>query len=285
MELEVVDPRGDLDVSAVKIFHNGIDVTETLMRQASSSVRGEERKILLTVPVVRLPAAEDNLIEVTYQGQSGAYGYARFEEPECMAFRLHSVSNTADFSPSERVLKMIEEESVKEGFSPAFTAGLVAQESGFDPRVISWAKAIGLTQMTTLAEQEVIHQFPDFPRYPQAHEMPVPWLRALVMLKKMNPENEWRLDTRKSVRGGLAYAHYLADRWSTPENLDYIRKTFPDPEMAHTQLMLASYNAGYSRVYASLKKHGRGWLKTQEMRGIRGYVNRTVSYCYHFSKV
>ena len=63
-----------------------------------------------------------------------------------------------------------------------------------------------------------------------------------------------------------------------------IKDLFDDPETARVKLLLASYNSGYFRVMSAFSRKGPEWLNAPELRGVRGYVNRIMSYCDGFSK-
>ncbi|MBI3543556.1 MAG: transglycosylase SLT domain-containing protein [Deltaproteobacteria bacterium] len=202
------DPSGVKSNYHLVVRHNGLDVTSSFLRQAT--VTKQPKSLRIFVPLVRLPADRENLIEVFYMES-----YARYEAPRCHAFKQGPLVSTNGFTPNQQLLELIRNISREHGFSPAFTAGLIAQESGFDPRTVSWAKAIGLTQVTPSAR---------------------------------------------------------------------IRTTFDDPDTALTQLVLASYNSGYTRVSNAFARGGANWLSSTELREARKYVGRITSYCDQFSE-
>ena len=283
-KITIEDLSGEIEKHKLTIRYNGYDVSKTFLRRARVSIDRFERKITIENPRIRLSPASDHFIEVTYRNSQGNYAYARYGSPSCYAFRPKSVLSLAGFSAPPNLLQLIEEVSKRKGINPAFSTGLVAQESGFNPQAVSWAKAVGLTQVTAIAESEVLKENSDWPQYPQLNELSVIQLKALIMSGKVNAQNEWRLHPEHSVQGGLAYITYLAKRWSSPENLEKIRKLFRDPEAAQTQLILASYQSGYSRVASALDERGKKWLQDDGLTEARKYVNRIFSFCDHFSE-
>jgi hypothetical protein len=272
------DPAGVKSNFHLIVRHNGLEVTPSFLRQAQVTINGKDLRI--HVPLVRLPADRDNLIEVIYMDS-----YARYESPRCNAFsRELPLVGAPGFNTDPRLLEIIRRISRLHGFSPAFTAALIAQESGFNPRTVSWAKAIGLTQVTPLAEDEIVSGNSTWPRYPGINELPALFVKALVVSGNANRSNEWRLDSELSIHGGLTFAELLARRWSAPDSLARLKQQFADPDDALTRLVLASYNSGFARVNGAQSRLGPNWLSAPELREARKYVNRITSYCDQFSE-
>jgi hypothetical protein len=284
LRITIDDPSGIPDDFKLSIRFNGYDVTPAVLKQAEVVRRNENRTLELKIPQLRLLPSWDNQIEVSY-GHDETYDVqARYESPSCDAFKNQFVATTESFEIEAEFLRKIARVSKDRGFSPAFSTALIAQESGFNPRAVSRSKAIGLTQVTSLAETEMSKLMPQWPRYPGINELPFPVVKGLVVAGQVNPENEWRLDTEKSIWGGLTFAKYLSGRWKSPENLEKLRAIYGEiPESLHTQLVLASYNSGYSRVLQAVNERGRDWLNSPELRAAKTYVNRIFSFCDHFS--
>lgn len=285
----VDDPAGFKQGYKLSVRHNGIDVTQSFLRQASISENNGGKQLVIQVPVIRLSPKTENLIEVAYGGHSaGANAYSKFKPPHCQLFEQKKLTTTLGFKPDADLLGLIDRLSKQNGFNPSFTAALIAQESSFNPRTVSWAKAIGLMQMTPVAEDEVLSHVPRslmrWPRYPGLNEMSSIWVKTLILSGQVNALNEWRLDSERSIIGGLAYAEILLERWSTPENMSRIRELFSDRDVEYTKLVLASYNSGYTRVFSALNKYGQSWLASPELAEARYYVNRIFSYCDHFAE-
>jgi hypothetical protein len=275
-----------------KVRYHGHDVTRSFLMQAKVTRNVISKRIVLEIPSIRLAATTDHLIEMGYRAPSGRSSVAKLPPPICRAFEAHDIHRTDDFRPDDQMLKLIESISRQTGFSPAFTAALIAQESAFNPRSVSYARALGLTQVTPIAEEEISGVHKDWPRYPGLNEISAPMLKLLVMTGEVNSRNEWRLNPERSIRGGLTFAQMLADRWTDSEGLSKVRWASgaanaggaTDPELARTQLVLASYNSGYSRVLNAIQRNGSAWLTSSELREARKYVNRIFSYCDSFSQ-
>jgi soluble lytic murein transglycosylase-like protein len=227
-------------------------------------------EVRLRVPHLRLSPRRDNVIEVFYGD-----AYANYPLPRCDLFRNLPITHTGEFKPSPELVRAIERVARESGFSPAFAAALIAQESGFDPRQISWAKAIGLTQVTSLAEEELrarkAENVANWPKYPEIDTYPVFLLKAMITAGEINSGNEWRLHPERSIRGGLAYARILVDLWKNAT-----------PEDHRARLIMASYNSGYARVAGALERGGEDWLNSRELREAKAYVGRVSSFCDSF---
>lgn len=284
LRIEIQDPTGDMGDYQLAIHYNGLDVTRSFLMRAEVTTNPAAHWIRIDNPLIRLSAEEDHLIEIFYVGSAGAMSYASYEGPRCYAFRPSEVRNLGEFSPSPQLVRTITEKALKSGLSPSFFTALVAQESGFQSQVVSWAHALGLTQITGSAEAEFISRYQNWPRYPGVNDLPVPMLKALVLSGKINARSEWRLDPDHSIQGGIDYTVMLADKWSAPERLARIRAIFPNPEEEHTKLILASYHSGFSRVLNAFERYGRNWLSSPDLREARKYVNRISSYCDYFSQ-
>lgn len=283
MRIVIDDHVGVKSNYKLVVRHNGIDVTPSFLRQANINV--EPKRITIELPVVRLAPTRDHLIEVIYHsGALGRSAYARYEPPVCDLRAADSIRSTEGFKASQQLLTQIRDISKSHRINPAFTAGLIAQESSFNPNTVSWAKAIGLTQVTPVAEHEIVSRYEKWPRYPGINELPAVFVKALVASGHANESNEWRLNTGLSIRGGLTYADQLASRWATPENFSRIKQLFPDADAELTRLVLASYNSGFTRVSTALSRQGGTWLSAPELKEARNYVGRISSLCYHFKE-
>lgn len=283
--IQVEDVQGDLDLSSLRVRYQGFDVTQSFLRRARTRQLWKDRLLVVDAPFVRLDAEKTHPIEVSYQSSSGLWAVANFEPPTCSMFTAdRRAMHTGDFEVSRAMLEQITHAAREAGFSPALLTGLIAQESRFDPRTVSWARALGLTQITGIAESEIVQSHSDWPRFAGIEQMDASEIRRRILLGEIHRGNEWRLDPNLSIRGGVDYTRQLAGRWSGPENLRAIRETFSDPEVAFTQLVLASYHSGYARVAGAFRRRGKDWLGASELREARKYVNRVFSYCHHFGE-
>jgi hypothetical protein len=287
VRLMLEDPLGVSDNPRIKVTYNGLDVTQAFLNQSRLARDPAGLRMEIQIPTLRLSSDEEHQIEASFRARSGSRVRSRYAPPVCRAFDDHSVRSTEPFTPPAEILDAIARISRQSGISPAFTAGLVAQESSFNPRTVSWAKAIGLTQVTTLAETEISDLYSNWPRHPAIPKLPAPVVKAMVLSGQVNDRNEWRLDTELSVRGGLAYVKLLSDRWKSPDNLVKLRRILKkgeDLDALVTRVVLASYNSGYTRVAAAIDQAGVDWMSSPELTEARRYVNRIFSFCVFFSE-
>jgi hypothetical protein len=278
------DPSGIRDGYGLQVRYRGQDVTRSFLQQARVSRTESSQRLVVEVPAVRLSASDDHLIEIGYRNPAGQFAATRYPSPVCRAFDHTAIRTTDDFRPDSSLLKSIEVISRQMGFSSAFTAALIAQESAFDPKSVSLARALGLTQITPIAETEVSGAFEKWPRYPGGHELPAPILKLLVMAGQIHAGNEWRLDPERSIQGGLTLVQSLSARWLDSESFSKVQWTTGDSdvEITRTRLVLASYHSGFLRVTRAIDRYGSAWLTSPELKAARKYVNRVFSYCDAF---
>lgn len=280
-----IDALGHNPIDDLVIRHNGLDVTASFLMQAHTE-KGHSR-LVVRVPAIRLSPLREHVIEVIY-GRAGRHAYARVKPPRCSVREDRSVFSTGGFRPSTLLLRQIHELARERHVNPALLAGLIAQESGFEPKRVSWARAMGLTQVTGVAERELAKRYPEFasyPRYPGINEMPFGLLQALIATGTVNEQNEWRLDAGRSIRGGLAYLALLERRWNSPENRRRVLRVFGPEEFdqALTKLILASYHSGYARVSSTLSRSQYSWMHAADLQEARRYIGSIFSYCDHFA--
>jgi len=118
----------------------------------------------------------------------------------------------------------------------------------------------------------------------ESKKLPVPIIRALIELGKINSVNEWRLDRKKSVIGGIEYIKYLENYWKG--NVALIERVYGtnfNQDQVITDLILASYNSGPFRIKTRLIKDGRAWKQSKTILEARKYVGKIKSYCNHFA--
>lgn len=270
----------------LQVNYNGVDMTNTFLAQAHLN-RENEKKLRVTFPNLRLPATKDHDIEVVYWhslDESETPLSRHYGKPECFAFKPEPVKNTGEFKNVDRIVRLLNQVARDEKVNPSFIAGLIAQESGFDSRAVSSAKAIGLTQVTSLGEAEFIDDYKHWPRFPELSDMSAPIVKLNILTGTINSENEWRLDPKLSISGGVAYIEYLDNYWRRPEAMSMVSSHYTNPEDVLTSLILASYNSGAARVSNALRKYGKNWLSVEsELSEARKYVNRVTSFCDYFS--
>jgi hypothetical protein len=127
--------------------------------------------------VFRLPAGKRHDILVSYERKTSLNAsleglqneeifLQKFNPPTCQYRSKSPLHRPEKLKKHHGLIRKIENLSLSEGVNPSFYAALIAQESSFNPQAVSHAKAIGLSQVTDLAQQQIFekaHCFPEFP--------------------------------------------------------------------------------------------------------------------------
>ncbi|MBS1986062.1 MAG: transglycosylase SLT domain-containing protein [Bdellovibrionales bacterium] len=285
LRVVVRDPSGVPENPALLVSFNGLDVSESFLARAQTRVSPDGHQLEVFVPHVRLGASGLGEVEFRYVRSGSAPAVqARYPAPRCEPFKANPIRSTGRFKPPVRWMKLIDAASRKEGMNPNLLAGLIAQESGFDPKALSWAKALGLTQVTPLADAELEKYHADWPRFEEINETSFVRLKSMILTNSLSAEDDWRLNPKLSIQGGLTYLGLLNKYWRQEQNYLRVARIFEDTEDALTELVLASYNSGPSRVSKALKEMGPWYLSSPELREAEKYVARVTSYCDHFAE-
>lgn len=283
-QVVVVDPAADspLDAARLRVFYNGLEVTRSARFQFR--VRREkvgnqaEEALRLEMPDLRLGALDEHEIFVEYARVNAPALVARYPFPVVEGLAGDDdVVTTAPFRVPSGVLDAVYEASRHYGLNPVVLVALIAQESGFDPHALSKANALGLTQVTHLAEADIAPHFPGWPRYPGIEAFSRRKLRKMIPAR-IHGGNEWRLDPVKSIWGGAHYLAYLRDRLSADENRRRAGRTGEAWEPLLTEAALASYNSGLNRILYHLDRYGARWLEQPATREAKRYVRQILSY-------
>jgi hypothetical protein len=204
----------------------------------------------------------------------------QLQKPDCSFSADWPVQTLGAFDITEDLKKEIETQAKEQSVNPALLFGLIAQESGFNPNAISWAKAIGLTQVTPIGDKQIAKTYPDWPRSPKVAELPSSLLKLLIQTGEI--EEDWRLQPKLSIKGGLTLLKEMNAYWYKKEIPLMLSEGEKAP--AVNDLTLASYHSGALRVYEAIQEKGLSYLDHKDLNEAKKYVNRVKSYCYHFSK-
>ena len=283
--IEVVGLRPFREDIKINVFYNNKDVTKTFMKNAHLHRGSDGRTLIYLFKNMRLKTLDRNLIKVQVVGEDNTpYRTKFFAEPECSLFEKRKLAHLGDFHAPENYIDMIERVSSLNSMNPSFLAGVVAQESGFDPKAVSWAKAIGLTQITPLAEEQVATSVENWPRYPGINSLSYITLKSKIYLGEIDREKEWRLNPEQSLIGGLTYFQYLQNYWSLDANKKLVDELGGDRNKVLTELILASYNSGAARVKKAVIQKQHNWKQHHSLREAVRYLKKVSSYCYHYAK-
>jgi hypothetical protein len=281
----IEDPEGVPEDFHLVVNFNGMDVTRAFMAHAQmQNLDPLNHEVRLTTKYLRLLPNRENSVKVTYyRSVKDKTAAAQYMPPSCSAFATdRMLLSVPEFDPPMMVLQLINQDATKKNLNPFFVAALVAQESSFDPQAMSHSRALGLTQVTPLGEAEILKSIAGWPRYPGIDTLPLPLVRLGILSGRISAGNEWRLDPARSIEGGIEYLSYLSDYWNRPDKRAEIQRKLGPGENALSEVMLASYNSGATRVGDALERDGQKWLQDEELKEARKYVRRVVSYCDHF---
>ena len=284
-KISIFDPRGFSEESKWRMYFNGFDVTDQILPSVVSFKEEDGQTLNLEFLNLRLHSDRENRIEVAFfhSDRSPAVVH-QWRAPECSLYDINSVSTTEGFRPPAPMLAKIDKWSKEHQVNPSLVTGLVAQESGFNPQAVSWAKAIGLTQVTPIGDMEISRVEPDWPRDEQITRLPASVVKAMIHVGKITDQHDWRLNPELSIRGGLTLLQYMEGYWKKGINFSRLEAKFPHPQKIFTPVVLASYHSGAARVKRAINQHGPQFLDAEYLKEAKKYVNRVNSYCYHFAQ-
>lgn len=280
LKITINDPNGIQEESIFNIYYNGDKVDHWWKSYTSKKV--SDTKLVITIPNFRLLAEQRNDIEFIYQRKdNNDFATKKYTTPVCPIQNHLTLQDKLGFDISEDIAQYINTEGKKHHINPSLLAGLIAQESSFNPKAVSYAKAIGLTQVTNRASYHVTLNFKGWPVYPYVEKMSYLKLKYLISSNKIDEQQDWRLNRKKSILGGIEYLRYLDNYWSLRSHESLLNRSFH--KVPRTQIILASYNSGPYRVKKAIQKMGPKWLTDNSLNAARYYVNNIQSYCYDFS--
>lgn len=283
--ITVEDPMGMPDDSRLMLSYNGLDVTQEFLNNSERiNLDPMNHAVRFTARNLRLLPTRENKIQVQYRRSPNEMAVtARYLPPSCSPFHSNQMVLTVpEFDPPGSLVQLINQQAQRKKFNPYLVAALVAQESSFDPRAVSSKKALGLTQVTKLGESEILKRKENWPQYPGLDQMSLPFLKLAILNGKIHSGNEWRLDPALSIEGGVEYLTYLTEYWNRPDKRAQVERKLGPSENVLSEVLLASYNSGASRVSDALERDGDKWLDSSELVEAHKYVRRVVSYCDHF---
>jgi len=264
----------------IKVTYNNKDVTNTFLK-STSVVKGTDNSIQYIFNKLKLRADKHHNINLFWRpGQEGLFSRIAYLPPVCSLQDDFTLVSTKPFKPAKTIITAINSTAKDQQLNPSLLAGLIAQESGFKSTRVSYAKAIGLTQITPIAEEEIKKLRPDWRSDPLIDELDVLTVNQMILNKTINQKQDWRLDPALAIEGGALYLNYLIDYWNLEENKKLLSGY---PNISLTAVVLASYNSGALRVKNKIKSSGDQWIDDNELKEAFKYVNSVSSYCYHFS--
>lgn len=284
LKIKLLDPNFEISRFRYEIVYNNKKLNRWFKTEEIKFPDSKEKPVVITFKNLSILPGNINKIGFLYYPVGSKYPVIyNLKVPECFKEFKKQKIHIAPFNISENLMANIQTLSDKYQYNSSLIAALIAQESSFNPTAISYAKALGLTQVTPTAAQEIKRYKKDWEIYPNFTQIPLSKIKTKLADKKINSSNDWRLNERKSIEGGIVYLNYLNQYWSTPDKREILSNTFKN-EIPEIDIMLASYNSGAYRVKKSIIKNKKNWLFDSGLNEARKYVMNIKSYCYAFNE-
>lgn len=282
--ISIFDPEGIPTTAVLRAYFNGYDVSDKVFKNATYDLHPKARDLVVEFRHLRIPAGKEKTILFTYQRAPDAdtKGF-HWKFPECPFDQHMAITDLGKFATPDQWVRWIEKTATENKLNPSLMAGLVAQESAFNPKAISWAKAIGLTQITPVADRELATVGSAWHRSKAIDRYPAPIIKTLIVADKLTDRHDYRLHPQYSLEAGAQYLNYLRGFWELEEHKTLLADKLSADSSMQSKVILASYNSGASRVKRAIQERGTDFLHHSELTEARKYVSRTSSYCYHFA--
>ena len=185
----------------------------------------------------------------------------------------HNEEATSRVLPSEQLLKLMR--------NPLLRSTGVLQGLFYEYVIVTEADSDRVFYQEI--NDRLLKYKPEWKMYPRFRSLPYLNLKSKVVSNEINSQNDWRLDEKRSIEGGILYLNYLNEYWMTPEKTEILSDAFAN-DIPKTDILLASYNSGAYRVKKSILKNKKDWLFDESLTEARKYVMNIKSYCYSFNK-
>ncbi len=261
------------------VTYNQRNVTRAFQKYARQT-EGDPKQIKYIYPSLRLKPDRRHQIDIFVKSSGATLSHVKYLPPDCSVETPRSIASIEPFKPEINYLTAINSSARDNQMNPSLLAGLIAQESGFEYELVSRSKALGLTQVTPLADEELKKLRPNWTRDRRIETPSSSEISELVHQKKISGRQDWRLNPFLAIEGGALYLNYIREYWKTADNKALLTSL---PNVSYTEVVLASYNSGASRIKNKIQKHGTHWLDDEELKEAFKYVSNVQSYCYHFS--
>lgn len=282
LKLSIFDPKFDLTKFRYEIIYNNKILNRWFKSEEIIFPKSKSDPVVIKFKNLSILPGNINKISFLYYpiGSPGPVIH-KLKVPDCHHDNQKDSFKISRFDVKQELESNIKELATLYGYNSSMIAALIAQESSFNPSAISIAKALGLTQVTPMAHTEILKYRPHWKIYPRFNKLPFLNLKSKVITREINSTNDWRMDEKKSIEGGILYLNYLNQYWKTSEKIDILADVF-DLDIPKTDILLASYNSGAFRVKKSIMKNRKDWLFDESLYEARKYVMNIKSYCYSF---
>lgn len=284
LKISIKDPNFDINTFKYDVVYNNKKLNRWFKSEEIIFPKNKQGSIDIHFKNLSiLPGNINKIAFIYYPSGTREPVIHKLRVPECSKEYQNKQMNISPFKVNRDMAKDISSISKEYDYNSSLIAALIAQESSFNPKAISFAKALGLTQITPIAHEEISKIKKEWEIYPKFKKLPFLNLKTKVITKIINKNNDWRLDNKKSIEGGVLYLNYLNSYWTTPEKKELLKAIFKE-DIPVTDIMLASYNSGAFRVKKSLKRNKKDWLFDRSLNEARKYVMNIKSYCYAFNQ-
>lgn len=280
-----IDIKGKLkvpDIKNLRLVYNSTDLTELLLKNSVQKVYPNEKWIRIEFDSLKLSAKQFHQISFLYFDDLRHYSY-NYGEPSCSIYKQQPAKGLHGFSTPAEYLGLVNLSGREEKINSSLIAGLVAMESAFNPAAVSSSKAIGLTQITDIAVQQIDKKTSQWPRR-DLSSVSYSQLKEQITAGELTHEVDWRLEPGLSLKGGASYLKYIISFWNLKDNKQLLLDAGITTEEQKTDIVLASYNSGPERIKKYILKSNKSWLSDPELKNVRYYISMIYSYCNEFSE-
>jgi soluble lytic murein transglycosylase-like protein len=247
---------------------------------SKANISNDHLKTQLTLENFLLSSRKLHDIEFLVTNQYGnIVAKKKLNRPVCSFNEIEKDFEIKKYAPEDRLVQKLLNLAEKSGINPALLAALIAQESSFNPKAISWSMALGLTQITPLAAKEIEEKTSYWPMNPKVKRLSYPKLKLYIFSGLIDENDDWRLNAEYSIKGGIYYLQFLLEYWNLPENRNLLARF---NKVNINEIILASYNSGAARVKKEVQKLQGNWLKSKNLSEARNYVQSIMSLCQTF---
>ncbi len=282
LRLDVIGKTKAPDIRNFRLIYNSTDLTELFVKNSRVKMFPNEKLMRVEFSGLKLSAKQLHEIAFLYQEDLHFYSY-KLTKPSCSIYKTLPARGLHGFETPPEFLGMVNLSGREERLNASLIAGLVAMESGFNPLAVSSAKALGLTQITDIALQQIEKKTAQWPRR-DLSSVPVTEVKAQIVAGDLNSDSDWRLQPDLSLKGGASYLKYIVRFWGSKDNKQLLKDANITTDEQLTNVVLASYNSGPERVKRVLLKNPKKWMNDAELKNIQYYLNMIYSYCNDFSE-
>lgn len=284
LQIHIRDEMGIPKNFQYEIFYNNQKLNNWWKTEKVSIDVQDHKDLFIKFDYINLIPDKNNDIKIAYYRKPNQLSAVyEFQAPTCSLNERLELKNLERYSKTSINLQLIEEFASSYGVNPSLFAALIAQESSFNPKAISLAKAIGLTQVTNLASQEITATKSHWITDQRVSKLSYFELKTKILLGQISASDDWRLEPSKSIEGGAIYINKIIEYWSKPKHKKILQETF-SKDVPITKIVLASYNSGSYRVKKSIQKNKKNWMEDKTLSEAKKYIKNIISYCYSFSQ-